>query len=310
MGIKKIWGLLFIAMFSTGCTMQVSDETKQDMTIKISVEDTEADAVVVEDTELKDLPETDLLYIFTEKSNEDVVACYYGDFDHDDIHEAFVVTGEILSGPVYNMEAIYGKLWLVNSNSIQLAAEDFSGVSTDISIWEFDNKDYLAASKNYITGSLTSLWTVSSGSPQKNSEAGLGDIRNEDGVLHIVETTEDAMIEDGQSKGQTIKYYDMYYDGSFKEYGAILITETKFLEYIGADDIMEKLRTDYPQASFDILFHNNNVIYINITNQIEQVTYQHSAIVDLQNDTAVLREVIEGKYQKALLKEVAVYPIR
>lgn len=172
MGIKKIWCILSgMLLLLTGCTLEIqgenSDNTQADMTIKISVEDTQADTVVVQETSLTDLPEQDLMYLFSEKSNENVIAYYYGDFDHDNMHEAFVITGEVLNGPVDNNETVYGKLWLVNSNSIQLAAEDFSGVSTDMSIWSFDNKDYLAVSKNYITGNLTSLWTVSSGAPKK-----------------------------------------------------------------------------------------------------------------------------------------------
>lgn len=126
----------------------------------------------------------------------------------------------------------------------------------------------------------------------------------------MVEITEDAMIEDGEAKGQTLKYYDMYYDGSFKEYGAIAISESRFLEYAGAQDVMTKLRTDYPEGSFEILFHNNGVIYVNIQNVVDGVIYQHSAIVDITDEEAVLREVIEGRYQKALLKEIAVYPSR
>lgn len=313
MGMKRTWILCccILLIGLTGCALALpvtEEETTQDMTIKITAEDTQADLVAVQDTVLSDLPENDLLYLFGEKSTEQVVQHYYGDFDHDGIHEAFVVTGDILQGPVDGSETIYGKLWLVNSKSIQLAAEDFSGISNNIAIWQFDNRDFLVASKPYITGNQTYLWTVSNGMPKKDSASGLGDIRNEDGRLYVAQVTEDAMLEDGEAKGQTIKYYDMYYDGLFREYGAIVITEERFLEYKGSEAILTKLETDYPDSSFEILYHDNHVIYVNVKQQVDNIIYYHSAIIDHFDDTVTLRSVIEGKYEKALLKEIAVYP--
>lgn len=314
MGIKKLCFLYIILILGlTGCTLQLpvaEEEPDQDMTIKITIEDTQADAVTVQDAALNDLSESDLLYLFGEQSNEEILAHYYGDFDHDGIHEAFVVTGDMLQGAIDSSETIYGKLWLVNSKSIQLAAEDFSGVSKDISIWHFDNRDFLAASKSYITGNHTYLWTVSQGMPKKDSVSGLGDIRNEDGRLFVAQVTEDAMQEGDELKGQTIKYYDMYYDGLFREYGAIVITQDRFLEYEGSQDILTKLATDYPDSSLEILYHDNHVIYINVEQQVEEIKYYYSAIVDISDGALKLRSVIEGKYKKALLKEIAVYPNR
>ncbi len=314
MGMRKLWLLYLLLLVSmTGCVLefpQDKEESNRDMTIKITVEDTQADTVSVQDNSLSELEESDLLYMFGEKSNESVLAHYYGDFDHDGIHEAFVVTGDLLQGPVDGAETIYGKLWLVNSKSIQLAAEDFSGVSTDISIWHFENRDFLAASKSYITGNHTYLWTVSQGMPKKDSVSGLGDIRNEDEKLFVAQVTEDAMMEERELKGQTIKYYDMYYDGLFREYGAIVITEERFLEYEGSGEILAKLETDYPDSSLEILYHDNNVIYINVEQQVEEITYYHSAIVDITDGLLVLRNVIEGKYEKVLIKEIVVYPSR
>lgn len=314
MGMSRLRIIYLILLLGlTGCTLELPTgkaETDQNMTIKITVEDTQADTVSVHDTPLSDLEETDLLYMFGEKSNEPVLAHYYGDFDHDGIHEIFVVTGDLLQGPVDGAETIYGKLWLVNSKSIQLAAEDFSGVSDDISIWHFENRDFLAASKSYITGNLTYLWTVSQGMPKKDSVSGLGDIRNEDGSLYVAQVTEDAMLEDSELKGQTIKYYDMYYDGFFREYGAIVITRERFLEYEGSEDILTKLETDYPDSRMEILYHDNHVIYVNVEHLAENIIYYHSAIVDIMDETLVLRNVIEGKYEKALLKEIAIYPQR
>lgn len=284
--------------------------SETDRVIQITVEDTQAQTGVSENA-LTDLAENDLLYLFTEKCTEHVLADYYGDFDHDGVHEAFVITGDILDGPVDSSDTIYGKLWLVNSRSIQVAAEDFSGISSDISIWKFDNKDYLAVSKTYISGNLTYLWTVANDMPKKDSVSGLGDIRNDNGRLYVAQITEDAMLDQGEIKGQTIKYYDMYYDGLFHEYGAIAITENRFLEYGGSTQILGKLEKDYPGAEFQILYHDNRVIYINIAHRIDSVTYYHSAIVDMDDqDQVTLREVIEGRYEKALLKEIANYPSR
>lgn len=314
MGIKKLWLLSFICILGmTGCALELNadeEETNRNMTIKITVEDTQADTVSVQDTPLSDLSESDLLYLFGEKSNEPVLAHYYGDFDHDGIHEAFVITGDMLQGPVDSAETIYGKLWLVNSKSIQLAAEDFSGISDGIAIWNFENRDFLAASKTYVTGNHTYLWTVSQGMPKKESVSGLGDIRNEDGRLYVAQVTEDAMMEGNELKGQTIKYYDMYYDGFFREYGAIVITKERFLEYEGSEEILTKLETDYPDSRMEILYHDNDVIYINVEHQAEENTYYHSAIIKIADGVSSLQSVIEGKYEKALLKEIAVYPSR
>lgn len=314
MGIKRLIVTAMIILFCAGiggCALPMlhQESERQDLTIRITVEDTQADTVAAKET-LTDLSEKDLMYIFSEKSTQNVIADYYGDFDHDGIHEVFVVTGEVLDGPATDSKAIYGQLWLVNSGSIQLASEDFSGILEEMQVWHFDNRDYLAASKYYITGNLTYLWTVSGGVPKRDSASGLGDIRNDDGKLHVVQIAEDAIVEDGEYKGQTMKYYDMYYDGSFKEYGAIMILQSRFMDYEGADIIMEKLNTDYPGGIYNILYHNNGVIYINIQHNVENITYQHSAIVDITGNNAELRGVIEGCYQKALLKEIAVYPNR
>ncbi len=311
--IKK--GILFtaLAIGLSGCTLPMIQQEKEqeDLTIRISAEDTQSDAAVIRDDELIDLSENDLMYMFNEKSTQNIIADYYGDFDHDGIHEAFVVTGDVLDGPMADSKTIYGQLWLVNSASIQLASEDFSGVSMDMEMWSFENRNYLAVSKYYNTGNLTYLWTVKHNAPKMDSASGLGDIRNENGKLFVAQIAEDAQFTGDEYKGQTIKYYDMYYDGSFfKEYGAIVIPQSKFLEYEGGEEIWEKLNTDYPEGIFNVLYHNNNVIYINIQHQVDTVTYQHSAIVDIDGNKAVLRKVIEGKYEKALLKEIAVYPSR
>lgn len=303
-----------LGLLLSGCTMNVfpleDSGAGKDRVIQITVEDTQADTAVQENA-LADLAESDLIYLFTEKCTEHVIADYYGDFDHDGFHEAFVITGDVLNGPVDSADTIYGKLWLVNSRSVQLAAEDFSGVSSDIAIWNFENRDYLAVSKSYLSGNLTYLWTVVNDMPKRDSVSGLGDIRNDNGRLYVAQITEDAMLDQGKTKGQTIKYYDMYYDGLFHEYGAIAITESRFLEYGGSTQILDKLEKDYPGAEFEILFHDNQVIYINIAHQMDEITYYHSAIVDLDaQEQVTLREVIEGKYKKALLKEIANYPSR
>lgn len=311
---RRIITVLLIGLMGilSGCTLisvEGNDSQNEDLTISITVEQSTSSNATATPI-VGDYPKKDLLYMFSEKNDADVLQSFYGDFNHDGIHEMFVISGEKLMGPIDEQENIYGQLWYVDSRGVQLAAEDFSGVVDNVEIWEFEDRNYLVAQKAYLTGNLTYFWSVENYTPKKHSASGLGDIRYEDGQLKAYEITNDAMLENDESKGQTVKSYDMFYNNGFFEYGAVVISPDRFSQYSGADEIMAKLNTDYPGASLNILYHDNHVIYINIQYEKDMITYQYSAIVHEENNTVQLVNVIEGNYQKALLKRIAIYPSR
>ncbi len=303
---------IYVLTILSGCGMtELEGDISQnkDLTINITVEQSTSSNNEVVST-LTDFSKKDLLYMFSEKNDEDVLRSFYGDFNHDGIHEMFVVTGEKLTGPVDDNENIYGQLWYVDSRGVQLAAEDFSGVVDNMEIWEFDDHNYLVVRKAYLTGVLTYFWTVDGYIPKRHSASGLGDIRNEDGKLQVIEIVDDAIIDDGVGKGQTMKSYDMFYNGGFYEYGAVVISPDKFSKYLGAESIMTKLDSDYPEADLTFLYHDNHKIYINIRYEKDLIIYQYSAVVHEKDNQVTLEKVIEGNYKNALLKKIAIYPIR
>lgn len=308
--LSLIMGIVFALSFSSCNYYEIDNRIqKQEYVIEMKAErNTEEDSYEVE---LIDLNEKDLLSIFKDKNDDNVINRYYGDFDHDSKREMFVTTGEVLEASVGVEPTVYGKLWLVNSSGVCLVAEDFTGMSELIDIWRFDDRDYLVAKKNYVTGNRTYLWSVSNGTPIKSSVSGIGDIRYDEEGLKVYDSFIGAYEEDGENKGLVTKSYDMGYSGgSFFEFGGISMPQSEFLKYDGADEILSMLSIDYPDAYFSILYHSNNVIYINITNKVENKTMNNAAIVSIEGDSVSLDTVNEGHYDSALLKEIAIYPSR
>lgn len=292
---KIIYGLFAISLISqlAGCSWVKTDTKQQsDIVIKLSSEDKNAEKQQNE----SDLSKWDLLTMFEEVNDEEVYDFLYDDYNKDGIHEAFVIT----KGKKY-------KLWYMTANGCEELLEDVGLVDNIKStILEFYTKDYFLLQREIEGIKNTKVYSINNQNmvfePEISGDGYL--YTNEDGQL-ILEITDN----DG-----SVKEYYLYYvmDEGFKEFGAIPISQEQFLEFEGAEQIIEQIEEEYKDTTLDFsfLYRSNGYINMNIMFVKEgEAEYKNMLLKYDESKVEVLsKELQEGKVEIAHMLDMATFP--
>lgn len=303
---KKCWNyisILFLILCLGGCSFSDS-ETKQENTNEIKLEVGEK-----ESSEMKsemDFAQGDLYTMFEEVNNEPIENFLYDDYNKDGIHEAFVVT---------KTEDIY-KLWYMSPSGCKIVNDNLGYVDNQSTeILAFETKDYLLLQQSAEGRMNTLVYSVNNDNGVIPANiSGKGYIRHTASGEIFLDVYEETG-EEGESKEQRdyITYYLYYvYDDGFREYGAIPIGQEQFLEFDGAQDILDDIYEEYEDAQPEIsyLYRANHYININITvYEDNKIDYRNITLYyDDSKVSYVSEDMAKGKVDTAHMLGIATFP--
>lgn len=299
--IEKKWYLCIVCFLFllglSGCSL-IETQTKSENEIEIEL--------VSENTENKknkensDFSHGDLQTMFEEMSNENVVIFLYEDYNQDGIHEAFVVT----------KEDDY-KLWYMSGMGCELIQSGIDIGETEIAeILDYGTKSYLLLQRRKGKFNNTLVYTVDNDSHAVEADiSGIGYIRRSEGrelSLQIPNT------EDGGHVTYLTYYLYHMLDEGFKEYGAIPISEEQFLEFEGAQDIIDTLYEEYADAelTFSFLYRSNHYINLNVViTKNGEVQYKTMTLkYDTRKVSGEKSGLMDGRMETAVILEIATFP--
>lgn len=291
---------LVIVMMTHGCSF-VTTQTKSEneAEIELTVEKTEN-----AETE-EDFSRGDLFTMFEEVNNETVIDFLYDDYNKDGHYEAFVLTGEKTE-----------KLWYMSSDGCEIVKEDLGeNANSEADILTFQVKDYLLLQREKNGKKNTLVYSIDNDNQVVEiniSEKGYL-YQNQEGEMVLQVTGQENTV--SQNEKEFCCDYYLYYalDEGFKEYGAIPIAKEQFLEFEGAQEILDKIYqecADY-EVECSFLYRSNHYIDINITLKKDGTfEYKHMTVnYDFYKVTSVSDALMEGKVETAHILSIATYPI-
>lgn len=282
------------------------------------------------------LTEVEVIRLVEEESGETAVWYSYGDYNKDGLAEGFVLTGEAGAGywgdeePKEDgtYESYYGRVWFVSEAGVtQLLGENYYALPEcmELAGEQFVNFETLHASD-----SLSHLYQVTAeGAHDILPGAVMGITQLEDGRIEGWQSAYDIC---GDGTGHSWKPYYFYYENGLKEYGGIVVEETVFRQYAGADAILDAVYAAGGRLG-EILYFSYGSFYINyqVSSEFDEavmvnaylearldeeqpftvnvVSCFEGAETMLWNDIINLEVCyLDGVYLSALLPEIAVYP--
>ncbi|MDD2402116.1 MAG: stalk domain-containing protein [Clostridia bacterium] len=266
------------------------------------------------------LDESTLIESFKKQKDENVLKVFYDDFDSNGNYEAFILTGNLINDGESEGWS-NGKVWFVNDKDIKmLQGELFAQFSFNPEIMIIDDVKLLHVRKEYATGSTSFLFGVAGDSTYNCLGDQRGAIIEKDGEILLSHDTYDAAYDNkmGSFSGHTWKNYYLYPEKiedsntiKFHEYGAIEISLDQFLEFQGAQDVINQIKAKDDSVEIkNILYRENKIININYVVK-NNLGYSQNYVTVNYNDTEVYNFIRGegGKYETAIIPEIATYPI-
>ncbi len=276
-----------------GCSYP-DDSVKRENQAAIQLE---MDTENVQKQDGKDLSKGDLLAMFEEKNNDQVLNFLYSDYNRDGRHEAFVLT----TGNKY-------VLWYISPDDFEQVREFNEIRERETGILSFVTKEYVSVTEEKAEQPVSYVFSVDN--RNRVLETGLS------GGGHIYRNlNRDIQFDVIDEKQGTTGTYYLYYsmDEGFKEFGAIPISREQFLEFDGAQEVLEELDDTYGESGveYEFLYRTNSVIQINMEwkngSKMEQ---RHLTLSYDERGTVSTSESVEpGKIEFAHFLEIATYPV-
>lgn len=295
----KVWMAELCFCMLVGCTLAPAETKSENETqIELSVDEEEE----LEQKEV-DFSSGDLRTMFEEINNEEINNFLYGDYNKDGQHEAFVLTKKEQN---YN-------LWYFHPKECELACEDIKGVEPlETDILAFSTKDYLLlqqlidGKRNTMVYSIDNNNQVSETNISKKgyiSKTSAGEIWLQPDQKQQVNT----------NQGDVNTYYLYYvFDEGFREYGAIPIGTEQFLEFEGAQSILDEIMAEYSdyEIEYSFLYRINHYINVNLTlKKDSSIEYKNMTLIYDDYEVARISEnLAEGKMEIAYILDIATFP--
>lgn len=302
--MKRIWcGLVLGSVLCCmGCSMIESESQQEnDTAIILSWDDTEEDVSVKK----ADFTEKDLHAIFEAVNNEEIVDFVYDDYNRDGIHEAFVLTKK---------EELYN-LWYVHSNECQIISENLKDIdepATDV--LGFNTKAYLLIQQKKDDVRNTIVYSIDNNDQVRESgiskKGYLTNAADGEILLQI-----DQKLATADSFVVETKTYYLYYvfDEGFREYGAIPIGMEQFLEFKGAQEIIDSISEKYSdyEIEYSFLYRANHYMNVNIALSKDGNTiYKNMTLAYDESRVKKLSETLsDGKMETAYMLSAATFPM-
>lgn len=299
--LRYLW-IILMSLCLSGCSFVESEnKSENENTITLAFEEQESSEVKSE----MDFSQGDLYTMFAEVSNESIENFLYDDYNKDGIHEAFVVTKE--------QNAYH--LWYMSPAECKIVSENIEYVDNqNTEIMAFDTKDYLLLQQSVKGLKNTLVYSVDNDNQvTQASISGKGYIyQNASGEIFL-DVYEEVDEKSKVIQPEYITYYLYYvYDDGFREYGAIPIGQEQFLEFAGAQEILDSIYEKYSGAQLDVsyLYRANHCININITiYEDSRIEYRNIILhYDDEKVSYVTEEIAKGKVDIAHILNIATFP--
>ncbi len=298
-GLRLVYTML-IVLCLYGCDwMQSDSKSENENEINLVFEEKESSEVKSE----MDFSQGDLYTMFAEVNNEEIENFLYNDYNKDGLHEAFVVTKK---EDVYN-------LWYMSPTECKVVLTDLQFVDNiDTSILTFETRDYLLLQQSESGVMKTLVYSLDNENMVNQSNiSNKGYIHQSTSgelFLDVYQTTDKK-----KSEQKVITYY-LYYmlDNGFREYGAIPISQEQFLEFAGAQIILDDIYEQFGDTPVEIsyLYRANHYMNVNITAYGEDRISYHNLTLYYDNKKVsyVSEEMEEGKVETAHMLSIATFP--
>lgn len=299
MRMRIIIAAVLVCVLS-GCTMAPAEtKSENEAQIELSADETEEDITQKE----ADFSRGDLRTMFEEINNEEIENFLYDDYNKDGLHEAFVLT---------KTEHNHN-LWYFHPKECEIVCEEIEGVEPlETDILTFPTRGYLLLQQ--IKDGKRNTMVFSIDNNNKVFEAEISQkgymMKAMNGELWL-QTDQGQQINPNQAEVNT---YHLYYvfDEGFREYGAIPIGTEQFLEFEGAQDILEEITDEYPdyQIEYSFLYRTNHYINVNIT-LIKNDSIEYKNLTLNYDDYGVKRiseQLADGKMEIAYILDIATFP--
>jgi hypothetical protein len=224
---------------------------------------------------------------------------------------AYAFTGEVL-------DVYYGTLWFISRDGVvPIEIPRHNNRSVTEYFWSIDGAFVLDSQKfivlelYFTTGSSSLVFGIKDNNWYMYDELIYGgNIRviDED-TIYIFHSTFDAGFDktDGFGTGRTGKWYYLYWNNGFREYGGIEITESQFLLFNGADIILNEMRAN-EYVVREIIYRANGIININYGREDDSWQSNYYLEIRYNGNSVVINSDGDGYYLAALSDEIAVYP--
>ena len=236
-----------------------------------------------------------------------VFAFETNDFDGDGRAEAFCATGEDFDIT----------LWFVTENGAEQILKDEYLVYDAPHLLDFGTDKFYTIELSFGTVSFSHIYGVKDGKWYEHEFSGKVSSITQTGTNSLTGVDEggyDAFCDENgnDAGGHTYKTYYFYYEGGFKEYGGIEISDYDFLKLDGAREILDMI--DESGVSIKNILYRGGVGIITINcyefdpeDGWTENTYLTVA-VDGNSASLVENELNDGVMAPAMISEIATYP--
>lgn len=299
MRTKILTGAVLMCILS-GCTMTpVETKSENETHIELFADETEEDTVPQE----SDFSMGDLRTMFEEINNEEIENFLYDDYNKDGLHEAFVLTKTEESH----------NLWFIHPKDCEIIYENIEGIEPlESDKLSFPTRGYLLLQQIKDEKRNTMVFGIDNNNKVFETEISQKGyiIKTSTGELWL-QVNQKPQVNLNQAE---INTYYLYYvfDEGFREYGAIPIGTEQFLEFEGAQTILEEISADYPdyEIEYSFLYRTNHYINVNIT-LIKDGSTEYKNLTLIYDDYEVKRisdKLAEGKMEIAYILDIATFP--
>lgn len=207
-------------------------------------------------------------------------------------------------------------IWFEDENGVKRVVEWQCIQPDTFGSLKLAGKYYFRYDLAFATGSQTILLSVKNGNGIESYNCrGFAEFSDNTDDFTITDSTYDMVYlkSDDLTCGHTWKNYFFYADEKgFHEYGARKITRNEFLQYPGADGILDEVEKKYGNQgvtlSFGFLKRCNGLLHININSETkDDITHYYITCKIAADGTLAETESGEGYYVPAADKDIAVY---
>ena len=235
--------------------------------------------------------EESLKNILSESISEPILNFICDDFDNNGVYEGIAFCGECSSED----GSYFGTLYFVTQNGVEVIREEDGYWNSGV-VYDFGDKKIIGITRYFTTCGLSYYYEIDGMTFKELEGSGYGEgFQDEDGKMYMTDSQYDAGV-DGM--GHTWNLYYFYWEDDLKEYGGIEISEEQFLEYDGAETILEKILKDGYEIT-SIYKRQNNIININCCDE-----YYNQNVRVLLKDECVQSFPIgeKGFYESGIIK--------
>ncbi len=258
---------------------------------------------------LDEIIKTDVSYL---KYDPDI---FEGDYNGDGKLEYFYVFTEKGISEKYTI-GCSADIWFGDENGAKRVAE-WQDIQPDTyGSLELAGKYYFRYDLAFVTESQTILLGLKDGNSIESYNCrGFAEFSDKTDDFTATDSTYDMVYlkSDDLTCGHTWKKYFYYVDAEgFHEYGAEKITRKEFLQYPGADKILDEIGKKFAKEgvslSYGFLRRCNGLLHINVNSETkDDITHYYITYKIADDGTPVEVESGDGYYVPANIKDIAVY---